>query len=944
MKKTKIFALVLTLALLVTQFAMLGSVPASATGTTIDDAPAYPDYALVELSKAGKKISWGAQYNYTADNVYTATTGGSVDMSAAEQIEFDIYIADYAAFASAVSGKALRFYVASGSGRYNNRRAYDFDTQITASGWNHIILGKNDHYSSDSTDFTAIKWVGLAFWNGSGVSNPIGSTQVRIANICASIKEINRLPDVPDYAYMVASREGKTKSWGDKYNYTNDRVYIDLSATPVDMDAAELIEFDIYIKDYTAFASAVDGKALRFYVASGSNQNNNRRVYDFVTQITKNGWNHIILGRNNHYSSDSCSFSAIKYIGLAFWNGNGVANPIASTEVRIANVCAALKEINRVPAYPGNAAVEIHRDGRTYENVAQYHYLADKTRNVSNINISSVDQIEFDLYIGDLTAFRNQISGHSLYFVLKTSGDSSHRARYQFTLQVVNSGWNHIILQKDAKDDIGETPNFSNVTAYYFAFWNDSSGSPVNNPNASTVYRIANVCGTNVSDYPAYEHTAMYKLSASNYWGGTANNSNFLIGGLTPTDISATEQVEFDVFVQNYENYASATSGGEIRFRFGDANDYYIDLNVKSKITHGGWNHVAAVWLPSSVDPNTDRYTISNNNLDLTAIKWIKFYSTVGINWETVGKTRFANVCFTKKATYKTHSVVLADNIGLNFFMDLSKLNAEQKTGSYMTFAVANSDTESRAEYKSDFTNATGAYHGFTCPLSSVQMAEIVTPTFHYGTGETVTGAPFSVKDYIDYVAANSGNFPDAVVDLVKSLGDYGYYAQIYLGGRNGWTAGTQYTAIGKYRAADYGSDDYTAKATALSSDAVDKDIDGTAVTGLSYSLNFDSNTFVNVELHTTDSLFASATVDGKTLYLSSSGKVRTQGLPILKLGTPIEITGRGNANATTFTVKLSGLSYIRAILNSDSTTAEAKNAVSALYDYYKAARTYMGV
>ena len=290
---------------------------------------------------------------------------------------------------------------------------------------------------------------------------------------------------------------------------------------------------------------------------------------------------------------------------------------------------------------------------------------------------------------------------------------------------------------------------------------------------------------------------------------------------------------------------------------------------------------------------------------------------------------------------FKTHSLVLTDAIGVNFHMGLGGLTEEEKAASYMTFAIDNQAEEQRMDFVDTFTS--GENYGFTCFISSVQMAENITPTFHFGNGETVTGSAFSAKDYIDYVAANSGSFPSSVVTLVKALGDYGHYAQIYLGGRNGWTAGTQYTALAKYRAADYGSDDYSAKLSALSSAAVSKDISGTAVTGLSYSLNFDSNTYVNVELKTTDSIFASATVNGKLLYLSASGKLRTQGLSVLQLGEPITITGKGSDNTNTFTITLSGLSYIRGILGADTSTA-AKNAVSALYDYYQAARTYEGL
>ena len=184
---------------------------------------------------------------------------------------------------------------------------------------------------------------------------------------------------------------------------------------------------------------------------------------------------------------------------------------------------------------------------------------------------------------------------------------------------------------------------------------------------------------------------------------------------------------------------------------------------------------------------------------------------------------------------FGSHSLVLADSIGINFFMDLSALTPEQKAASYMTFAVTNSDTELSADYDSGFVNATGSYHGFTCPLSSVQMAETVTPTYHYGDGETVTGAGFSVKNYIDYVVANSGSFDSAVVDLVKALGDYGHYIQIYLGTRNSWTAGTDYTTLAKYRAADFTSGDHTDYLAELNARevAMVKSIDDTAVTNV---------------------------------------------------------------------------------------------------------------
>ena len=298
-------------------------------------------------------------------------------------------------------------------------------------------------------------------------------------------------------------------------------------------------------------------------------------------------------------------------------------------------------------------------------------------------------------------------------------------------------------------------------------------------------------------------------------------------------------------------------------------------------------------------------------------------------------------------SAYKTHSLVLADRIGVNFFMDLSALTAEEKEASYMTFDVTKSDEELSDEFDSESVNNSGNYC-FTCQLSSVQMAETVTPVFHYGEDQTVTGAPYSVKEYIDYVVAHSEQFNAVnpyVLPLVKSLGDYGHYIQVYLANGNGnnWEAGVDYTVLGKYRAADYASADYTAYLTSLNNRgvAMTKSIDGSAVTRVQYNLNFDSTTYINVVLTANETVTASAIVNDRTIRASGDGKFRTQGLTILELGNSFILSGRGKTNATGFSVTLSGLSYIRSILNSGTTSAAAKNAMASLYDYYRAACNY---
>ena len=314
------------------------------------------------------------------------------------------------------------------------------------------------------------------------------------------------------------------------------------------------------------------------------------------------------------------------------------------------------------------------------------------------------------------------------------------------------------------------------------------------------------------------------------------------------------------------------------------------------------------------------------------------------------GDYRLDNVTITtaKKpaVTFASHSLVLAEEIGLNFFMDLSALTEEEKENSYMTFVISHNNKVYRSNFDSEFLNSTGAYYGFTCNLSSVEMAETVLPVFHFGNGDTVTGTPYSVKAYINYVVNHAGSFDSSVVTLVKALGDYGHYMQVYLGNKNSWTAGTDYTVSPRYRSADYTSEMHAAYAGNLVGEAISKNIDGTAVTRVTYNLNFNTITYINVKLTASEAITASAFVNGQRVNAEDAGSyylLRTGGLPISKLGKRFTITGSGSTNTNSFTVTLSGLSYIRSILNQGSETyTGAKNAMASLYDYYTAAMDYI--
>lgn len=150
----------------------------------INRLPDYPNSAVAEISKTGKQNVLGT-YTGTADRVSGMAVGGSVSLSVADRIELDFYVEDHNAFATAVAGKGLCFFVASGETNTDGRAGYDIVGQIEKDGWNHIVLKKSFPDENSGADFTAVRWFGLAFRDGSG-SNPAAGMEIRIVNICGT--------------------------------------------------------------------------------------------------------------------------------------------------------------------------------------------------------------------------------------------------------------------------------------------------------------------------------------------------------------------------------------------------------------------------------------------------------------------------------------------------------------------------------------------------------------------------------------------------------------------------------------------------------------------------------------------------------------------------------------------------------------------------------------
>ena len=289
---------------------------------------------------------------------------------------------------------------------------------------------------------------------------------------------------------------------------------------------------------------------------------------------------------------------------------------------------------------------------------------------------------------------------------------------------------------------------------------------------------------------------------------------------------------------------------------------------------------------------------------------------------------------------FRTQNLVLSGKIGVNFFVDLDTLSDTEKRDSYMTFAISGSGkVTGRDDFNPNHMNATKKYYGFTAYVNSIQMADTITATYHYGDGLTVE-KQYSVKEYLNTVEANKDKFSIEPLDLAYAIADYGHYAQIYLSSENNWSYGEDYATLEQFYTEAY---DYDAVKAAVSGKVIVKNIDGTGIEAVTYKLYLDSGTELDVFLKPTDGVevTASASFNGRTYPAEkqSDGRycIRIKDISAHQLGIMARITGTAGGD---FSVDVCVLSYVNAILN-PGWSNDAKNTVCALYKYYEATMAY---
>lgn len=302
-------------------------------------------------------------------------------------------------------------------------------------------------------------------------------------------------------------------------------------------------------------------------------------------------------------------------------------------------------------------------------------------------------------------------------------------------------------------------------------------------------------------------------------------------------------------------------------------------------------------------------------------------------------------------------SLTLDDGkFGLNIFVDPGILTSEELAESQVTFAVpgrGKNDQKDTFDSSCTATKAGKTVYGYTCHLSSVQMAEKVHTTFT--CGDISIEGDFSVADYISKYQKNTAS-PELPYNpnrygLVKGVSDYGYFIQPYLSGENGWSFGEEggYARMENIYGTSYDQATIDTIMNEFSKYQAEKNKVGNSIQGISMRLELDSSNAAIVTFTMADKtakLEVTCVYAGTTYkaYKKADGKyvIRIPGIAIQDMDQTLNISGTsGDDEEVDITIYPIG--YIYYALNNPNLDEDKKNAMVSLYFYWYYAEKYVG-
>ena len=277
------------------------------------------------------------------------------------------------------------------------------------------------------------------------------------------------------------------------------------------------------------------------------------------------------------------------------------------------------------------------------------------------------------------------------------------------------------------------------------------------------------------------------------------------------------------------------------------------------------------------------------------------------------------------------YSLSLEGDISINFYMSLSDGTAKSSTA-YMRFTMPDG-TIKKVLVKDAKTAALNGRicYIFKCSTAAKEMSSPIKAQIINGT-KSGTVYSCSVRDYADYILKNKPE-SDPSVKLVKAMLNYGAYSQEYFQyGGTPANLGAADTAIINISASTINRPFDTDKC-ALPSGIV---FDGA-------SLSLESETSMTLHFSGLRSVLRPVvSCPGKTIFSKINGdklSVTISGINAAELND--DITVNVTESGSTGYITYSPMCFCYNVLKSNTTKAELKNVVRALYNYSQAAKEY---
>ena len=306
------------------------------------------------------------------------------------------------------------------------------------------------------------------------------------------------------------------------------------------------------------------------------------------------------------------------------------------------------------------------------------------------------------------------------------------------------------------------------------------------------------------------------------------------------------------------------------------------------------------------------------------------------------------------RKVFRTQSVLLSGQIGVNFFVDLSGLDTSKCR---MKFIVGKEGhtTVSWADFDPNHHSTVNPSNfGSTCFV----RAEL------YCDGEQISYKNYSLQEYVIYFdrtdSTQASNL--AALRVIRAMIDFGYYAQQYIF-KVKPSIEENYAPVERHYANVYDFESIKAMTASysLSGNSENMNIQNTDIERVGLQLAVDSATALLINIYMkegTDTVptikMGSVTVNvGDTdvaysrwklsLTDKTSGSTRCYQLRIAGISPhnlDLQFTVRGEANGS-FMLKPSVFSYIDSMLKSDVTSDDAKLLAASMYQFHQAEVAY---